>query len=1205
MSSGLTFLSPLSLLPSLSAMPRAKAKAATTTPAQPADKLSPTTTALAAILDSAQHNYATHTTCRRKAESLLTAQPDTFLPSLTALIAHSLTAWHKHAPTERTLAFVASLASALSTPHLRGLYFHHLLSYLLPLFHCADKAVRLRSVQLVGLLLREREKREDGLSEETYQQVRLAVMERAEDKQPAVRAAACAALEMLQEGADEDDELQEVPETPEDEDEDDEDEDGEQQPQQLTAEQTAAELEQAQQAVQEKDRQRYPTCYFLLDIAASDSSAVVRRAALTALHIPSPLVRSLFLTRLHDSSAAIRRLMYAEVGRRLQWDELTVEDRAVVVEGLSEAESDGGVRKACAELVKQWVKQHDGDLVRLLGKLYVEVYPQQADVLVAYMMEHGWPVSEVGKETPLPPYSPQQLSSESALYWAAMCNHAASSASTPLSLEAMLPTVNELCQAVEMHQDNPAVLRHLLTIARLLPLRDESDRLQLRDWMQRLLTTVSEEHSLNGVDVDAREPAVLDAVRVLRRTCAGDEQLLVSTVHGVVLQLSRAGTAEGGAAIDIFSSEYYEQVDAAAARQQQLTDELLTLQAEVQRLNELNQRESVSRVKQQMRQIQYELAELTANSQQFVTSWLYHMQAVLVISAALSLLSAPLPPTIEQLYVGCILVPATELALPGVARVALRAMGRYCLLSRQWAVRLLPSLVDMLQQAAAAGEAREDVAVVMQAITDVLIVHRDLAGEWSVEQLNKLTASMFAHCSDYRNPDEQYSDRQATLHLTALECVCKLLLYDCLPPSSATALALLRDLFLRPTTERLTAPQCTVSAFTRMAADSLRIVSGFLSLYARSDRPGGQYPHSSALLSALMLGMRYIAYAEDDNGQREERLHPPLRQVAEGWVVNIVQHVAHTDATPAYARQQASDDVQAMVAEEAVAYLAAFPHSRCVRALLAVLERTQPRKRETSWLAQRLQQAAQAASEKGVEALVERAVKRWMEAAVHEVETGWEARRAGLDARLDERRDEWLQLDVQYDRYERSHREQRSFDQPARARRGKGRRDESSDDEEEAVSEEDEESMDGVDELTRLDSDEQRSTAADSRRRQQQMQASKQVEQSATRRPVRQSRALAEVRMVQQKEQQRQQDALIEADEKAPTTTKTKHKQPQRAVKGPTVEDEEELEQEGEEEERGGRLFEQDKENSSGETDRSPYVSSLSSLPIKVKKEQQ
>jgi len=116
--------------------------------------------------------------------------------------------------------------------------------------------------------------------------------------------------------------------------------------------------------------------------------------------------------------------------------------------------------------------------------------------------------------------------------------------------------------------------------------------------------------------------------------------------------------------------------------------------------------------------------------------------------------------------------------------------------------------------------------------------------------------------------------------------------------------------------------------------------------------------------------MRYIAYAEDDNGQREERLHPPLRQVAEGWVVNIVQHVAHTDATPAYARQQASDDVQALVAEEVVAYLAAFPHSCCLRALLAVLEHTQPHKSRASWLSERLQQAAQTANEKDAEALV-------------------------------------------------------------------------------------------------------------------------------------------------------------------------------------------------------------------------------------------
>ena len=1169
-------------------MPRARAKAATAK-AQPTETLSPTTTALAAILDSAQHNYATHTACRRKAVSLLTTNPDTFLHSLTSLTAHSLTAWHKHAPTERTLAFIASLASSLSTPHLRTLYFHHLVSHLLPLFHASDKAVRLRSVQLVGLLLREREKREDELSEATYQQVRLAVMERAEDKQPAVRAAACAALEMLQEGAEEDDDIQEVPETPED-DEDDEEDDAERHDQhELTDEQKAAKLEQVHHVAQEKDRQRYPTCYLLLDIAASDSSPIVRRAAITALHIPSPLVRSLFLARLHDSSAAIRRLMYAEVGRRLQWDELTVEDRAAIVEGLSEAEPDSGVRKVCAELVKQWVKQHDGDLIRLLGKLYVEVYPQQAEVLVGYMMEHGWPANEVGKETPLPPYSPQQLSAESALYWTAMCNHAASASTTPLSLDALLPSVGELCQAVEVHENNPAVLRHLLAIARLLPLRDESDRLQLREWMQRLLKTVSEGQSVSEVDMDERELAVLDVTRVLRRTCAGDEQLFVSSIHDVVVQLSRAGT-ESDAVIDIFSTEYNEQVDAAAARQQLLTDQLLTLQTEMQQLSQLSQREPVSRVKQQMRQVQYELAELAANSQQFVTNWHYHMQAVLVISATLSFLSTPLTPTLEQLYLGGVLVPATELALPGVVRVALKALGRYCLVSREWAVRLLPSFAQMLQQAAAADEAREEVVVVMQAMTDVLIVHRDLSSEWSEEEMNELTACMFAHCSDYRDVDEQYTDRQATLHLTSLESVCKLLLYDCLPPSSATALALLRDLFLRPTNQRLTSPQCKVPAFTRMAADSLRIVSGFLSLYARGDRPGSQYPHSSALLSALMLGMRYIAYAEDENGQREERLHPPLRQVAEGWVVNIIQHVAHTDATPAYARQQASDDVQAMVAEEAVAYIAAFPHSRCIKALMALLELTQPRKTQSSWLIQRLQQAAQAVSEKGVEALVERVVKRWTETRVEEAEAGWDARQAVLDAHLDERRDEWLRLDGEYGWYERSHREQRSFHQPARAGRGKSSRRDSSDEEEEETSEEDE----------ALDSDAESSRSVTSKQ-QLQTRLSKQVEQTSARRPVRQSRAVAEERMAQEKVKQRAQDALIEAQEKAAPTKKSTQKQKysQQPVKEEDEDEAEDDEEEDEVEELEDRAADTEKENKSRAAKHSPQVSSLSALPIK------
>ncbi|KZT57283.1 putative mitotic chromosome condensation-related protein [Calocera cornea HHB12733] len=183
-----------------------------------------------------------------------------------------------------------------------------LLSHLLRGFEAKDKSVRYRCVQLVALMISSL----GELDEDLFMTLREALLERARDKEPAVRVQAVVALSKIMAG-----------ETDED-------------------------LADGEQSVQD----------VMLDVLRHDPSAEVRRAAL--LNTPaSPTTLPDLLSRTRDTDTTLRRLVYTAVLATLPNPKvMSIAQREQAIRnGLGDREE--SVRRAAGKMVASWVENQD------------------------------------------------------------------------------------------------------------------------------------------------------------------------------------------------------------------------------------------------------------------------------------------------------------------------------------------------------------------------------------------------------------------------------------------------------------------------------------------------------------------------------------------------------------------------------------------------------------------------------------------------------------------------------------------------------------------------------------------------------------------------------------------------------------------------------------------------------------------------------
>lgn len=256
---------------------------------------------MATAFNDAQRTTSAHRRARKQLLSAFRASPTAFFSAFTHCLNRALLVFSRQPAVERLVAFVAHFAATAETDD--GNFRSVLLAYLLEQANATAPAVRFRSTQLLAATLNAMP--EDAeLADELWEPLQDAVLSRALDRVPRVRAAAAAALCRLQ----------------------------------ITA-----------------DPQDDPFAERLVSMVAKDSSAAVRKAALQAIAISGHTLPAV-VARTRDVRADVRRVAYETLALRVP--PLSMNDEELVRllrTGL--ADRDQGVRKACTEtlLLTGWL----------------------------------------------------------------------------------------------------------------------------------------------------------------------------------------------------------------------------------------------------------------------------------------------------------------------------------------------------------------------------------------------------------------------------------------------------------------------------------------------------------------------------------------------------------------------------------------------------------------------------------------------------------------------------------------------------------------------------------------------------------------------------------------------------------------------------------------------------------------------------------
>jgi condensin complex subunit 3 len=408
--------------------------------------LPPVAEAIMHVLGDCQRSVAGH---KRGLTSVLAAmgKVDTmgaFMQYFTPALDRILVVFKREPGVERLVKFVGLMATHSVKKHAeqRDQFLDSLLRYLMVRSTTRDKAVRFRCCQLVATVLHALDP-EAEIAEDLFDEVEASMLLRSRDKIPVVRVQAIMALSRLQ-------------------------------------------TEEADCPVTEEFER----------ILRTDSSKDARKAVLNELAV-SPRSRDLVLERMHDVSPEVRKEAYGVVKSKFLLQSLTIKQRNFIVRtGLKER--DDGVKKACsAVLLTSWLPAANDNIITLMRTLDVLQYTQEVELLAAHLLKE----SGSKNKTPSPPYTQDELTPESALYWQLSCQ-------LGVSKEDFLPDTVALCQLIESvsaaepveggpdesvaeDEESRFVLEQLLRLCLLVDLQDEAGRKQLESLCSALLCNKS------------------------------------------------------------------------------------------------------------------------------------------------------------------------------------------------------------------------------------------------------------------------------------------------------------------------------------------------------------------------------------------------------------------------------------------------------------------------------------------------------------------------------------------------------------------------------------------------------------------------------------------------------------------------------------------------------------------------------------------
>ena len=1049
-----------------------KAKSATSRTAQTSSttELSLFEKSVASLLDSCQHSYAVHPRCTAKAQLLFASDAVQFTTSVLSHLPRLLTMWHKSATTERVITFVSSLSATISPEEeRRAFYLAQLSDFLLRALPATDKAVRYRSAQLLAALMKETQ---DGLTDALFNNMRDALTRRLRDKQPMVRAAACRALAFLQE-------------------EDDEDAAGDSD----DADDDAA------------PQRRWRVTDTLLSLAELDSSPLVRKEALASAFIArsvGALVQR-WLDRLVDPSPTVRRSIFQQLAaNKVPFEVLSIQQRTTIIRvGLQDA--DDGSRRAAAALTRHWLAGFDNDLIRLIEKLGVGSYREVVEALLRDAFERGL---HTDSATPSPPFPAHQLTLESSLYWALLCDCAAGREEL---METLLPDTAVLCDALSMHGDNAGVLTNLLSLCGRVRGWDVAGRRRLSAALEDMAGDVE-------MSVLDDERLTEEVVRVLRGLCEGGEAAFLTQMSRVLQRLRTVPAGDGRPSMELLSDAHRERLKELHDTHQDLYAHRQSMADEYEVAMEVGDGARAETAAQhiagwdaRLQEVQEEEAEEEA----LLPLYKRLLKLVSATAANVQMGSAGASSLFLQ-QAAAIGAHLYVVADNDVHALAMKAIARCSLLTEDSARQCFTELIVYLPPALVAGDADDDGGaegvegphepaslevqmVCIRAIVDMVVaypslLHSEEACYDEVQLAYRLLA--YLDTADY---DDGRAVGEALEYpfAVALEGLCKLLLFDRLPQCAPEVLEQLTSFYYHSRHSPLScADPDGAEAHAFSLAQSL--FDAFRGRYVQAEDDSAQLTtHVQLLTVGLLKAMRRMAYADPKH-------YPSLKFVTDSAVASLIWA---TRDDPARSRE-----VQGKVIEEVLGYACAFPHSRLIKALVALLDKNvTPSVGAVQFMRQTLEQLTGQVKDRGAVKAMHRAAAAWR-AVEEEEKEEVRANSAESVAEMQQRMEQRVLLWTRFDEAQEGVERESACKDAKKAKR----------DDWQHVDQDDDDDDDEDEEADANDADGPISAPSPVAPQ----------ETARPKRPVRESRAVAERRMEEERKKQREQDSAMKQRER-------------------------------------------------------------------------
>ncbi|KAL6049642.1 Condensin complex component, non-smc subunit [Balamuthia mandrillaris] len=698
---------------------------------------------LAVIFGECQRTLAVHKRYCRQLRKLWAEADDkeAFLQHFSAMLHPVLLVFKREPAAERVCQFVILfVVSVLQKESPKQGW--ALLEYLLRLHDVKDKAVRFRVCFLAAGIVNNMDE-EAEIEETLWETLSQAMLQRAMDKVPVIRATAVSALSRLQNPLDADD----------------------------------------------------PVTKQYLKLLSTDSSKDVRKAVLACIGL-SRITLGAVLRRTRDVKPDVRKLAYQTLTNKLGMKSLSIEQRnTLVTTGLEDREEE--VRAACEDMVCAWFKGADGGHpLKLLEGFGVEQFSSvAAEKVVRCLLRRNMlplteaptrPTTEEAGTTETKPESwfalpdlQRDMTAERALLWRITCEHCKRTKQLNV-LEDLLPDLAKFCSLLARahEQEQEFKITQLLLLAPLFDFSDEAGRRALSALLREMLAAQCTPNN-----------CVSPILLLLHLLCQPDEDEYTRIVFEVLSDVR-----------DPLEELHSEELDQARKEAEQRYEEL------IDRIDELNDQISRMKKKRNgsIEDLQQELAQLQVEADGLENEQLlFENMEDSVYFRLLHITEALLQRTPKDLRDGSIaglfqsvIFPGMQYSLPEVRELAVRCLGLYCMLDENAAKTHLQLFLKVVQH-----DEPNVVKSALEVLFDFILLFRwtfsdqqaeqTLAkGEEEKEQPTNVTTEqllrevMFCLQGFITVEDSNKERTSSTLRRVATEGFCKLLLREGVLPSN-------------------------------------------------------------------------------------------------------------------------------------------------------------------------------------------------------------------------------------------------------------------------------------------------------------------------------------------------------------------------------------------------------------------------------------